>query len=210
MNARLNDLIEDLRREAAAVQHLIEEVIHLDGIKQVKLNSEEGLRKAKLEQQSYYQQSKLPLTQENLAFLDSTWQGQQHVKKIAAIRQNIESNINHDARLQHEREFRMRPLNDLLTHVSDHQSTINTNYIGALLNTARVINPEGSIRDRLKMIGSIIKSIVTLRFYEISDTWQTQSKRNKVRSSINGLFKSREIRNVALDEALPPPRLLRV
>lgn len=203
MNARVNELLEDLRQEVALVKHLIDEVTHLNDMRRAHLKATAKLEAAQNAQREYFQQSRLPLTPENIAFLNSTWQGQHYQQNIVASTQNIELINTHVSHLQDERNFRMKPLNDLVDHVSVPNGKINTDYIGALLNTARVLNPEGSILDRLKMIGNIIVNIITLRFQEISVDYAAQKKRNQLRTSVSGLFHSRQLKELpaAIEQA---------
>lgn len=207
MNTRTRDrLIEQLRREVAAVQHLIEEVIHLDGMQRALHNAEEKLETVKREQQNFYRECNIPFTIANHEFLDDTQQGKSFQSRIHSITHDVASIRMNVQKLERERDVRMKPLNDLIEHVTTPDTKINEKYVGALLQTARVLNPEGSILDRIKAIGSIIKSILTLRCYEISDIHTTQQKRNTLRSSISCLFKSREMKMMPDSVALPQMR----
>lgn len=205
MNARRKDLlIEQLRREVTAIQHIIEEVIHLDGMQRALHNAESKLETAKLNQQQFYRDCNIPFTIPNQNFLNDTQEGRFHQANILAISRDIESINSNIQKLERDRAVRMKPLNDLIEHVTTPDVKINEKYVGALLNTASVLNPEGSILDRIKSIGNIIKSILTFRCSEISDIHTTQQKRNTLRNSISTFFSMKDM-NALPDNIISPP-----
>lgn len=208
MNTRKRDLlIEQLRREVAAIQHIIEEVIHLDGMQRALHNAESKFEIAKQNQQKFYRDCNIPFTISNQNFLNNdTQQGRFHQAHIQAITRDIDSIRGNIQKLERERDVRMKPLNDLIEHVTTPDTKVNEKYVSALLNTARVLNPEGSILDRIKCIGNIIKSILTLRCYEISDIHTTQQKHNTLRHTITTFFRAKDMKELPANIILPSVR----
>lgn len=189
MDARNNgNPVDELRSQIDAAAMLIEKVIHLDAMRAALINARKKQADIQQDQREFYESSKLPFTPQNLQFLNKTEQGKAYQQKILTITRDINSIEQNILNLAEEKAIRIKPLNDLWEHVTNSRTGINVPYINTLLNNAKTLNPEGSIGDIIKTIGEVIKSIITLRCYEVGAICQAQTTKNSLRASLAGLF----------------------
>jgi hypothetical protein len=216
-------LITELTAQLNTFSHLVEEVIHLNGMRKEKEIAEKKLARVLREQEDFYinffrAKQHLAITAaerlnfavkketdiatlegkalkeqkeflKNIAFLDSTMRGLALTGLIDVTTHDISVIKGKIASLEQERDYRLKPLNDLLALVSGPKAKINKNSINIFLDDAKQLNPEGGFLDRLRMIGEIIVKIVSLHFVDVSDIIATQQKRNQVRKGLLGLFR---------------------
>jgi hypothetical protein len=179
-------LVNTLQQELATISDLIDEVIHLEAMRAAQERAENALTHARLDQQQFYQSTKIA----DIQFLNETEQGKEHLKRIHEITHDLSSMQNNIQQLEHEKTIRMQPLHDLIDLLTSANKTVTKAHVHTLLDHAKSVNPEGSIRDKIKLIGTIILKLLTFHCYEIKDLWETQRKKNEIRSSIHGLFHS--------------------
>ncbi len=183
-NRNRESLIAELRLQIDAAAHLIEEVIHLDAMRTAYTTTSTKLNRSMQDLQLYYASTNIP----DINFLKETLTARECQRKIdtaAAEMQTINANI---LKLEQQKKIRLRPLLELLDLVTNNHDNNDPKLINTLLAQAKALNPEGTLLDKINMIGEIIKKIFTFHFDEISDVRAIQAKRNTVNTSIRGLF----------------------
>lgn len=184
INGTLN---ADLQEKLDQLQDLIDEVIGLKYLT-VSLNkARKKLAAAENARIAFYTESKVP----DIIFLNSTMRGKELFESIKTARRNVNRLEFNIKILESERRTRLQPFRLLTSLVS---STNSPQHAATLIDhyhtQAKELNPEGSLADKIKMIFSIIKEIITLHFSEIPGIIAEQKKRNEVRVSVNGIFKT--------------------
>ena len=197
MDNRKDTLAAQLEEQINTLSLLIEQVIHLDHMKIAHQKAMKRLDKVTIARQTFYEQDKIP----DIIFLNQTLQGKEIQKNIASITHDITNISNNIKQLTADHDKRMGPFNDLKRLVKTKNSHFTQQTINALLKQAKVLNPEGSLADKIKMIADIIKQIFTLHCAEIRGICYAQKKRNDVRTSIMSIFSKNHLRETPSNSA---------